>query len=105
MRLPSLTSVSARHLPLIFGGALLVVIAIASAASILMLRQQAVSEWSNHLENLALILGEHAEETMTSADLILTSLGDVDGEKGVLVKGNLGARFDGILHIVQLREK
>jgi signal transduction histidine kinase/CheY-like chemotaxis protein len=92
MRLPSLTSVSARHLPLIFGGALLVVIAIASAASILMLRQQAVSEWSNHLENLALILGEHAEETMTSADLILTSLVD-------------SVRIAGITDEQSLREK
>ena len=44
------------------------------------------------------------QEDLHEADLILTSLGDVDGEKGVLVKGSLGARFDGILHIAQLRE-
>jgi signal transduction histidine kinase/CheY-like chemotaxis protein len=74
MRLPRLTSISASHLPLVFGGVLLVVIGIACAASVLVLRQQAISEWSNHLENLSLILGEHAEETMTSADLILNSV-------------------------------
>jgi HAD superfamily hydrolase (TIGR01509 family) len=44
------------------------------------------------------------QEDLHEADLILTSLGDVDGEKGVLVKGDLGARFDGVLHIAQLRD-
>jgi len=74
MRLPRLNTVPASHLPLVFGSLLLVVIVLACTASVLVLRQQAISEWSNHMENLSLIMGEHAEETMTSADLILGSL-------------------------------
>jgi hypothetical protein len=44
------------------------------------------------------------QEDLHEADLILTSLGDVDGEKGVLLKGHLGAKFDGVLHVAELRD-
>jgi HAD superfamily hydrolase (TIGR01509 family) len=36
-------------------------------------------------------------EDLSSADIIVTCLGDPDGEKGKLVKGNL--HFDGVLHL------
>jgi len=45
-----------------------------------------------------------AQEDLHEADLILTSLGDPNGEKGALVKGHLGAGFDGVLHVTQLRD-
>jgi HAD superfamily hydrolase (TIGR01509 family) len=44
------------------------------------------------------------KEDLHEADLILTSLGDVDGEKARLVKGGLGAGFDGVLHVSQLKD-
>ncbi|MDB5805644.1 MAG: Response regulator receiver:ATP-binding region, ATPase-like:Histidine kinase N-terminal [Betaproteobacteria bacterium] len=69
-----LKSVTASRLPLVFGGALLVAIAIACVTSVLVLRRQAIDEWSQHVDNLSLILAQHAEQTMTSADLILAGL-------------------------------
>jgi len=42
-------------------------------------------------------------EDLSDADIILTSLGDPDGEKGVLKKGdNEILQFDGVLHVDQL---
>ncbi len=44
------------------------------------------------------------KEDLHEADLILTSLGDEGGEKGKLVKGSLGPKFDGVLHVAQLKD-
>jgi len=42
-------------------------------------------------------------EDLSDADIIVTSLGDPDGEKGVLKKGDQSKlQFDGILHVDQL---
>jgi len=42
-------------------------------------------------------------EDLSDADIILTSLGDPEGEKGVLTKGdNDRLQFDGVLHVDQL---
>jgi signal transduction histidine kinase/CheY-like chemotaxis protein len=83
--------VSASRLPVAFGSALLLAIAIACVAIILVLRQQAISEWSRHTENLSLILAEHAEQTMTSADLILASVVEHVSSGGVADEGTLRA--------------
>lgn len=40
-------------------------------------------------------------EDLSNADVIVTSLGDPDGEKGQLIKGNI-PDFDGVLHVQQL---
>ena len=74
MSLSRLKTIPASRLPVAFGSALLAAIAIACVSTILVLRQQAIDEWSKHAENLTLILAQHAEQTMTSADLILTSM-------------------------------
>jgi len=42
------------------------------------------------------------QENLEEADIILTCLGDPDGEKGVLKKDGAGLGFDGVLHIDQL---
>lgn len=41
------------------------------------------------------------KEDLSQADLIVTCLGDKDGEKGVMTKGNLKG-YDGVLHVDQL---
>lgn len=42
-------------------------------------------------------------EDLSDADIVVTSLGDPDGEKGVLKKGdNTKLKFDGVLHLDQL---
>jgi signal transduction histidine kinase/ActR/RegA family two-component response regulator len=78
-----LKTIPASRLPLAFGSALLAAIAIACVSTILVLRQQAIDEWSLHAENLTLILAQHAEQTMTSADLILTSMVEHVSSAGV----------------------
>jgi len=44
------------------------------------------------------------KEDLSDADVILSSLGDPDGEKGVLKKGFEGMEYDGVLHVGQLVE-
>jgi len=39
------------------------------------------------------------KEDLSEADIIVTCLGDPDGEKGVLKKGGDGLAFDGVLHV------
>jgi HAD superfamily hydrolase (TIGR01509 family) len=41
-------------------------------------------------------------EDLSEADMIVTCLGDEDGEKGVLKKGGKGIGYDGVLHLTQL---
>lgn len=41
-------------------------------------------------------------EDLSAADIILTCLGDPDGEKGVLKKGDKSLKFDGVLHADQV---
>lgn len=43
------------------------------------------------------------QEDLSQADVIVTSLGDPDGEKGILRKGAI-ERYDGVLHVAQLME-
>jgi len=86
-----LKTVTASRLPLLFGGALLVAIAIACVTSVLVLRRQAIDEWSQHLENMSLILAQHAEQTMTSADLILASLVEHVNSSGIADDATLRA--------------
>jgi HAD superfamily hydrolase (TIGR01509 family) len=45
------------------------------------------------------------KEDLHEADLILTCLGDPDGEKATLVAGKLDSEFDGVLHVSQLQKK
>lgn len=40
-------------------------------------------------------------EDLSDADVIVTALGDPDGEKGQLIKGNIPG-YDGVLHVSQL---
>jgi beta-phosphoglucomutase-like phosphatase (HAD superfamily) len=42
------------------------------------------------------------KEDLTDADIIVTSLGDLDGEKGVLKKGDEGLDYEGVLHVDQV---
>lgn len=42
------------------------------------------------------------KEDVNSGDIIVTCLGDPDGEKGRLTKGGAGLKFDGVLHIKDL---
>ena len=44
------------------------------------------------------------KEDVSSGDIIVTCLGDPDGEKGRLTKGNENLKFDGILHIKQVMD-
>jgi HAD superfamily hydrolase (TIGR01509 family) len=44
------------------------------------------------------------KEDVSSGDIIVTCLGDPDGEKGRLTKGNQNLKFDGILHIKQVMD-
>ncbi len=43
-----------------------------------------------------------ASENLSDADIIVTSLGDPDGEKGTLKKGGEGLDYDGVLRLDQL---
>jgi HAD superfamily hydrolase (TIGR01509 family) len=43
------------------------------------------------------------KEDLSDSDIIVTCLGDPDGEKGVISKGNLKG-YDGVLHVAQLVE-
>ncbi len=40
-------------------------------------------------------------EDLSDADVIVTTLGDPDGEKGMLIKGDI-PDYDGVLHVHQL---
>ena len=42
------------------------------------------------------------KEDLSAADIIVTCLGDPDGEKGTLKKGDEGLDYDGVLHVDQL---
>lgn len=42
------------------------------------------------------------KEDLSEADIILTCLGDPDGEKGILKKDGKELNFDGVLHVEQL---
>jgi HAD superfamily hydrolase (TIGR01509 family) len=42
------------------------------------------------------------KEDLSDADIIVTSLGDPGGEKGILKKGGNGLAFDGVLHVDQV---
>jgi len=42
------------------------------------------------------------KEDLSEADLIVTCLGDPDGEKGELRQGGEGLDYDGVLHLEQL---
>ena len=42
------------------------------------------------------------KEDLSDADIIVTSLGDPDGEKGVLKKGDEGLDYEGVLHVDQV---
>ena len=42
------------------------------------------------------------KEDLSDADIIVTSLGDPGGEKGILKKGGNGLAFDGVLHADQV---
>lgn len=41
-------------------------------------------------------------EDLSQADIIVTCLGEPDGEKGILKQGSQGFDFDGVLHVDQL---
>lgn len=43
-----------------------------------------------------------AKEDLSAAEIIVTSLGDPDGEKGVMTLGGDGMLFDGVLHVDQV---
>jgi HAD superfamily hydrolase (TIGR01509 family) len=45
------------------------------------------------------------KEDLHEADLIMTCLGDPDGEKATLVAGSLDSGFDGVLHVSQVQRK
>jgi hypothetical protein len=42
------------------------------------------------------------KEDLSQADIVVTSLGEPDGEKGTLKEGDQGLDFDGVLHVDQL---
>jgi HAD superfamily hydrolase (TIGR01509 family) len=42
------------------------------------------------------------EEDLSQADIVVTCLGEPDGEKGTLRQGGQGLDFDGVLHVDQL---
>ncbi len=42
------------------------------------------------------------KEDVSSGDIVVTCLGDPDGEKGQLTKGNKELKFDGVLHVNQV---
>lgn len=44
------------------------------------------------------------KEDLSDADIIVTSLGDEGGEKGILKKGGDGLAFDGVLYVEQVVE-
>jgi hypothetical protein len=44
------------------------------------------------------------KEDLSAGDIIVTCLGDPDGEKAEMRKGNI-AGFDGVLHLDQIVEK
>jgi HAD superfamily hydrolase (TIGR01509 family) len=44
------------------------------------------------------------KEDLSEADIIITTLGDPDGEKGVLKRGGEGLEYDGVLRLGQLIE-
>jgi signal transduction histidine kinase/ActR/RegA family two-component response regulator len=67
---------SISRLPPLFGALLLTATAVACTVSILALKHQAVDRWSDTLDSVSLILAAHAEQTMTSADLVLNGLVD-----------------------------
>jgi beta-phosphoglucomutase-like phosphatase (HAD superfamily) len=41
-------------------------------------------------------------ENLCEADIVVTCLGEPDGEKGILKQGNESLAFDGVLHVDQL---
>jgi len=45
-----------------------------------------------------------ASENLSDANIIVTCLGDADGEKGKLNQGGQGIDYDGVLRLEQLME-
>ncbi len=62
---------STQRLIVTLGAVLAVSFLISGGLSVWLLRQQAIDEWSHHLEKLSLILVDHASQTVSSSDLIL----------------------------------
>ena len=48
--------------------------------------------------------GYTEKEDVSDGDIVVTSLGDSDGERGVLKQGGEGLDYDGVLHVDQLVE-
>jgi len=61
----------------VLGGVLLaLVMAVSAALSVWMLRRSATEEWTAHLDNITLTLAERANQTMTSAYLVLDGIAE-----------------------------
>jgi hypothetical protein len=48
--------------------------------------------------------GYTEKEDVSGGDIIVTALGDPDGEKGKLTKSPDGLKYDGVLHVKDLVE-
>lgn len=60
----------------VIGVALVGLLAVHSGASAWLLRKEALDDWRQDLENLSLLLAENTAQSMTAAELVLTSVTD-----------------------------
>lgn len=60
----------------VIGVALVGLLAVHSGASAWLLREEALADWRQDLENLSLLLAENTAQSMTAAELVLTSVTD-----------------------------
>lgn len=65
-------------------GAITIAMTIVGAGLVIWLnRQEALAQWRNNLSNMAVVISEHARQSLKSADLVLKGITDRVNELGV----------------------
>jgi signal transduction histidine kinase/ActR/RegA family two-component response regulator len=83
---------SAQRLIVTLSALLALSFVISGGLSVWLLRQQAIDEWSNHLQKLSLILVDHASQAISSSDVILNEVIEDLREAGVRTPAELQDR-------------
>lgn len=96
---------SARYATAIIGGAVVVLLAVATIASSWILRERAIEDWRKDLGNLTLVLAENTTQTMTSAYLVLDSISDAVMSAHVRDEAELAKAFHNEQTFRMMRDK
>ncbi|MBA5603769.1 response regulator [Duganella sp. FT3S] len=71
------TGLSARQAAAVIGGAVILLLCLATLGAAWLLRQRAIEDWRSDMSSLSLVLAENVSQTMASTYLVLDGLTDV----------------------------